>query len=155
MKKIFFELYKLGGYRSIDALYNAGFVAENLADAFSKVPDTLASIRDPKTGRGIIPAKLTINQVQANVDAAAFYERAGNDYAKTYQDLTAARGDFEKASKEQDSIRRALINPNDSANVALQQAIASLGKITNREQGELALAKLVPVTEKWIFEDWY
>ncbi|MCS7013047.1 MAG: BON domain-containing protein [Chloroherpetonaceae bacterium] len=150
IEKNILELYKLGGYRSIDALYNAGFVAENLADAFSKVPDTLASIRDPKTGRGIIPAKLTINQVQANVDAAAFYERAGNDYAKTYQDLTAARGDFEKASKEQDSIRRALINPNDSANVALQQAIASLGKITNREQGELALAKLVPVTEKWI-----
>lgn len=150
IEKNIIEIYKLGGYRSIDALYNAGFVAENLADAFSRIPDTLASIRDPKTGKGIIPAKLTINQVQANVDAAAFYERAGNDYAKTYQDLAAARSDFEKASKEQDSIRSALINPNDSVNVALRNTIASIGKITSREQGELALAKLVPVTEKWI-----
>ncbi len=150
IEKNILELYKLGGYRSISALYNAGFVAENLADEFSKIPDTLASIRDPKTGKGIIPAKLTTNQVQANVDAAAFYERAGNDYAKTYQDLTAARGEFEKAVREPDSARKALLNPNDSAAVALREAVASIGKITNREQGEFALAKLVPPTEKWI-----
>lgn len=150
IEKNILELYKLGGYRSISALYNAGFVAENLADEFSKIPDTLAIIRDPKTGKGIIPAKLTVNQVQANVDAASFYERAGNDYAKTFQDLTAARRDFEKASGGIDSVRRALINPNDSAEVALRDAVASIGKITNREQGEFALAKLVPPTEKWI-----
>lgn len=150
IEKNILELYKLGGYRSIDALYNAGFVAENLADAFSKIPDTLASIRDPKTGKGIIPAKLTTNQVQANVDAAAFYERAGNDYAKTFLDLSAARGEFEKSAKDLDSAKKALLNPNDSATVALREAVASIGKVTNREQGELAIAKLVPPTEKWI-----
>jgi len=150
MEKNILELAKLGGYRTIEAFYNAGFISEDLADKFSRVPDTLDKVTD-RQGRKIIDAKLSVNKVQAYTDAAFYYERAGGDYAFTFKQLTKAREDFLKPIAPEDSAKATKLSSyNDSITAVLGTIVSSAGKIESAQRGEEVLAQIVPPTEKWI-----
>jgi len=150
------QMIRIGGYRQVEAIYNAGYTAELMAKKYEIYPDSLDKIRNER-GDSINPQKLLYNQVLANQEAGEFFRGAGNDYYRTITNLTQAKADFIKMrEQEPDSIkmtRKKIKDYPDSTSSYIALITQYLRPGTGGPYADSTMEAMRPFVEQWITQN--
>ncbi|MCS6989932.1 MAG: hypothetical protein NZM06_10500 [Chloroherpetonaceae bacterium] len=153
LNKYQLQMIRIGGYRQVEAIYNAGYTAELMARKYEIYPDSLEKIRNER-GDSIMPQKLLYNQVLANQEAGEFFRGAGNDYYRTITNLTKAKEDFLRMrANEPDSLKATRKKIKDYSD-STSQYIALISQYLRPGVGgpfaDSTLETMRPYVEQWI-----
>ncbi|MGQ9805787.1 MAG: tetratricopeptide repeat protein, partial [Chlorobiales bacterium] len=150
------QMIRIGGYRQVEAIYNAGYTAELMAKKYEIYPDSLDKIRNER-GDSINPQKLLYNQVLANQEAGEFFKGAGNDYYRTVKNLTQAKADFTKMrEQEPDSLkmtRKKIKDYSDSVSSYIALTIQYLRPGIGGPYADSTMEVMRPFIEQWIAQN--
>ncbi len=150
------QMIRIGGYRQVEAIYNAGYTAELMARKYEIFPDSLEKIRNER-GDSISPQKLLYNQVFANQEAGEFFRGAGNDYYRTIANLTKAKSDFIKIrEREPDSLkatRKQIKDYSDSISSYIALISQYLRPGTGGAYADSVMETMRPFVEQWITQN--
>ncbi|MFQ3598690.1 MAG: tetratricopeptide repeat protein, partial [Chloroherpetonaceae bacterium] len=150
------QMIRIGGYRQVEAIYNAGYTAELMAKKYEVYPDSLDKIRNER-GDSINPQKLLYNQVLANQEAGEFFKGAGNDYYRTITNLTQAKSDFTKMrDREPDSLkmtRKKIKDYPDSVSSYIALITQYLRPGTGGPYADSTMEVMRPFVEQWITQN--
>ncbi len=150
------QMIRIGGYRQVEAIYNAGYTAELMAKKYEIFPDSLEKIRNER-GDSINPQKLLYNQVLANQEAGEFFRGAGNDYYRTITNLTQAKADFIKMrEQEPDSLkatRKKIKDYSDSTSSYIALITQYLRPGTGGPYADSTMEAMRPFVEQWITQN--
>jgi len=150
------QMIRIGGYRQVEAIYNAGYTAELMAKKYEIYPDSLDKIRNER-GDSINPQKLLYNQVLANQEAGEFFRGAGNDYYRTITNLTQAKADFIKMrEQEPDSLkmtRKKIRDYPDSISSYIALITQYLRPGTGGPYADSTMEAMRPFVEQWITQN--
>jgi TolA-binding protein len=150
------QMIRIGGYRQVEAIYNAGYTAELMAKKYEIYPDSLDKIRNER-GDSINPQKLLYNQVLANQEAGEFFKGAGNDYYRTVKNLTQAKLDFLKMrEKEPDSLkmtRKRIKDYPDSVSSYIALISQYLRPGVGGPYADSTMEVMRPLVEQWITQN--
>ncbi len=150
------QMIRIGGYRQVEAIYNAGYTAELMAKKYEIYPDSLDKIRNER-GDSINPQKLLYSQVLANQEAGEFFKGAGNDYYRTVTNLTQAKANFIRIrEQEPDSIkmtRKKIKDYPDSVSSYIALISQYLKPGTGGPYADSTLEVMRPFVEQWITQN--
>ncbi len=150
------QMIRIGGYRQVEAIYNAGYTAELMAKKYEIYPDSLDKIRNER-GDSINPQKLLYSQVLANQEAGEFFRGAGNDYYRTITNLTQAKADFIKMrEQEPDSLkmtRKKIKDYPDSTSSYIALISQYLIPGTGGPYADSTMEAMRPFVEQWITQN--
>jgi TolA-binding protein len=150
------QMIRIGGYRQVEAIYNAGYTAELMAKKYEIYPDSLEKIRNER-GDSINPQKLLFNQVLANQEAGEFFKGAGNDYYRTITNLAQAKVDFAKMrEQEPDSLkltRKKMKDYPDSISSYVALITQYLRPGTGGPYADSTMEVMRPFVEQWIAQN--